>query len=721
MIIAPNDAPVRTTCPHDCPSACALVVERAGPDRIGRVHGNRDNPYTDGIICAKVARYAERVHNPDRLTTPLLRDGPKGSGRFKPIGWDEALDRVAGAFDGARRRHGPQTLWPYHYGGTMGLVQRDGIERMRALLGTSLQHNTICVALADAGWRAGVGHKWGVDPREMVNADVIVLWGLNAVSTQVNVMHWVAKARKGRGARLVVIDPYRNATAEKADLHLMIRPGTDGALACAVMHVLFRDGLADRGYLARYTDDPEGLERHLAERSPAWAAPITGLPEDRIEAFARLYGDPRRSYLRLGYGFPRQRNGAAAMHAASCLPAVTGAWAHRGGGALFSMSGLMDVDNGLITAEDRRSADQRWLDQSRIGAVLTGDRGALAGGPPVTAMLIQNTNPMVVAPDSGRVARGFAREDLFVCVHEQIMTETARMADVVLPATTFLEHDDVYKAGGHTFLNVGLQAIRPQAEARCNHDVIRALMKRLDAPAHVANDMSARELVEETLRLSGLPPAAEIAAAGGIDCAGSFAVHHFTDGFGHPDGRFRFHGAWRGAEAGLMPDLPDHMVITEGPDADHPFRLVTAPARHFLNTSFNETPTGRRQQGGRPVVLMRPDEAAGLGVIEGARVRLGNARASVVLNARLFEGLPPATLVVESLWANDSFQGGLGINALVGADPGPPNGGAAFHDCAVWARLDEDEGEGEDEDEDGADASAAAAPLPRSTEEVTTS
>jgi len=688
-----SDAVARTTCPHDCPSVCALVVERDGPERIGRVHGNRDNPYTDGVICAKVARYAERVHNPDRLTTPLLRDGPKGSGRFRPIGWDEALDRVAEAFDAARRRHGSQSLWPYHYAGTMGLVQRDGIERMRALLGTSLQHSTICVALADAGWAAGVGSKWGVDPREMMACDVIVLWGLNAVSTQVNVMHWVAKARKGRGARLVVVDPYRNATAEKADMHLMIRPGTDGALACAVMHVLFRDGLADRAYMARHTDDPQGLERHLADRSPSWAAPITGLSEEQIEAFAHLYGGTRRSFLRLGYGFTRQRNGAAAMHAVSCLPAVSGAWAHSGGGALFSMSGLMDVDNGLITAEDHRDGAQRWLDQSRIGAVLTGDRSALAGGPPVDAMLIQNTNPMVVAPDSGAVAKGFAREDLFVCVHEQIMTETARMADVVLPATTFLEHDDLYKAGGHTFLNVGLKVLEPLGDTRCNHDVISALMKRLDAPAHVANEMSARELVEETLRLSGLPSAEEIAAAGGYDYSRGFAVHHFTDGFGHPDGRFRFHGTWRGAQASLMPDLPDHMAITEAPDDQHPYRLVTAPARHFLNTSFNETPTSRRQQGGRPVVMMRPDEAERLGIEDGARVRLGNARASITLHARLFDGLPPATLVVESLWANDSFAGGLGINALVGADPGPPNGGAAFHDSAVWVRPEPDDGE----------------------------
>ncbi len=678
---------VRSTCPHDCASACAVDVERLAPDRVGRLRGGRWNPYTDGMICAKVARYAERTHNPDRLTTPMVRDGPKGSGRFKPIGWDEALDRVADAFDAARRRHGPQALWPYHYAGTMGLVQRDGIQRFRALLGTSLQHDTFCTSLGDAGWAAGMGaRKWGVDPREMADSDVIVLWGLNAVHTQVQIMGWVARARKARGARLVVVDPYRNPTAEKADMHLMPRPGTDAALACAVMHVLFRDGLADRTYLAAHTDDPEGLEAHLRDRTPAWAARITGLSADEIEAFAHLYGGTGRAYLRIGYGFTRSRNGAAAMHAVTCLPVVTGAWAHRGGGALWSMSGLYQLDTSLITADEHRDGTQRWLDQSRLGAILTGAASdALAAGPPVTAMLIQNTNPMVTAPDSTQVARGFAREDLFVCVHEQILTETARMADVVLPATTFLEHDDLYKGGGHTVLGIGLRVITPLGEARCNHDVLNALMARLDAPAHVANEMSARELLEETLRLSGLPEAEEIRDAGGHDCATSFDVHHFRKGFGHCDGRFRFHGAWRGAQAAVMPDLPDHLEIIEAADADHPFRLVTAPARQFLNSSFNETPTSRAQQG-RPTVFVHPDDAQSLGVTDGAPVRLGNRRGSVTLHAQVFPGLPTGTVVVESLWPAAAFPEGLGINALVGADPGPPNGGAVFHDTAVWLR-----------------------------------
>ena len=445
-----------SVCPHDCPSACALEVERIDGNRIGRVHGARSQSYTAGVVCAKVARYAERQHHPDRLWQPLRRIGDKGVGRaaFPPISWDAALDEVAEALTRAAQRHGAQAVWPYYYAGTMGMVQRDGINRLRHAMGYSREDLTICNALADAGWLAGVGVKRGVDGREIAKADLIVVWGGNPVSTQVNVMTHVAAARRERGAKLVVIDPYRTASAEAADLHLAPLPGTDGALACAVMHVLFKEGYADRAYMARYADDPAGLEAHLAARDPAWAAAITGLSEDAIVDFARLYGRTRRSYIRVGYGFSRSRNGSAQLFAVTCLPSVTGAWQHEGGGALYSNHGLVSLDRTLVEGLDRLDPATRILDQSRIGPVLTGDRRDLGDGPPVTALFIQNTNPMVVAPESGLVRQGFARDDLFVCVHEQFMTETAAMADIVLPATTFLEHDDFYTAGGHTYLQL---------------------------------------------------------------------------------------------------------------------------------------------------------------------------------------------------------------------------------------------------------------------------
>jgi anaerobic selenocysteine-containing dehydrogenase len=444
---------VHSVCPHDCASACALEVERVDRLNIGSVRGSRGNPYTAGVICAKVARYAERVHHPDRLTMPLKRTGPKGSGRFAPISWDAALDIVAEEFTRAAAKYGWETIYPYDYAGTMGLVQRNGLQRLRHTLGTSRQHYTICSTLIGAGWLAGVGTRRGVDPREVTDSELIVIWGSNPATTQVNLMHHIARARKDKGAKLVVVDPYRTKTAELADLHLDPRPGTDGALAAAVMHVLLRDGLVDRDYLAERTDFSRDVEAHLATRTPDWAATITGIEASRIEAFAGLYGAAKRSWIRLGYGFSRSRNGAANIHAVSCLPALTGAWQHKGGGATASLSGTFVVDMTLIEGLDAIKRKTRALDMSRLGAILAGED--LQGGPPVTAMLVQSTNPAAVAPESLRVRQGFLREDLFLCVHEQFMTDTAKMADIVMPATTFLEHDDAYTSFGHTFLQLG--------------------------------------------------------------------------------------------------------------------------------------------------------------------------------------------------------------------------------------------------------------------------
>ena len=295
-----------SVCPHDCPSTCALEIEVAD-GRIGAVRGARDNSYTSGVICGKVSRYAERVHHPERLTQPLLRTGPKGSGQFREIGWDEALDRLAGSFMETTARHGSAAVWPYYYAGTMGLVQRDGINRLRHAMRYSRQISTICSTAVETGWKAGVGVVAGPDSREIAKADLIVVWGGNPVNTQVNVMTHIARARKERGAKLVVIDPYRTGTAQQADLHLALRPGTDAALACAVMHVAFRDGHADRAYMARYADDPAALEAHLATRGPDWAAGITGLSVEEIERFAVLYGRTQRSFIRVGYGFSRLR------------------------------------------------------------------------------------------------------------------------------------------------------------------------------------------------------------------------------------------------------------------------------------------------------------------------------------------------------------------------------------------------------------------------------
>ncbi len=677
---------VSSVCPHDCPSACALEVELIDGRRIGRVRGASAQSYTRGVVCAKVARYAERQHHPARLSQPMRRIGEKGVGAaaFVPISWEHALDEVAEGLTLAAQRHGAEAVWPHYYAGTMGRVQRDGINRLRHAMRYSRQHSTICSALTDAGWLAGVGPKRGIDGREIAKSDLIVSWGGNPVSTQVNVMAHVAQARKERGAQLVVVDPYRTATAEVADKHLAPLPGTDAALACAVMHILFKEGFADHDYLARFTDDPAGLEAHLKTRDPGWAAAITGLRVDDIVDFARLYGRTKRSFIRLGYGFSRQRNGAVQLFAVTCLPSVTGAWRYEGGGALISNHDLVPLDLTLVEGLDLLDSATRTLDQSRIGPILTGDRRDLGDGPPVTALFIQNTNPLVVSPESGLVHQGFGRDDLFVCVHEQFLTETAAMADIVLPATTFLEHDDFYTAGGHTYLQIGRAVVQPYAECLSNHDVICTLAKRLGA-RHPGFEMSAFEIIEHTLRVSGLPGPEAFEQGVWLDCWPGFETGHFLDGFGHRDGKFHFRADWAaiGPDHAQLPPYPDHVAIIDAGDAEQPFRLIAAPSRSFLNTSFNNTPSSVAREG-RPTALVHPKVLAELGLGDGGRLRIGNRRGSVVVHARGFDGLQTRVVVVEGLWPNHAFEEGIGINLLTSADPGLPRGGAVFHDTSVW-------------------------------------
>jgi anaerobic selenocysteine-containing dehydrogenase len=675
-----------TVCPHDCPSTCALEVEVQDGVRIGRVHGAKANSYTAGVICAKVGRYAERIHHPDRLTRPLLRVGPKGSAQFRTIGWDEALDRIAERFLDAAARSGPEAVWPYYYAGTMGLVMRDGINRLRHVMRYSRHKKTICTASAEAGWLAGTGRFIGPDPREMARADLIVVWGGNPVATQVNVMTHIARARKERGAKLVVVDPYKSGTAEVADMHLCLRPGTDAALACAVMHCAFRDGHADRTYLQAYTDFPAGLEAHLAARGPEWAAAVTGLSVGEIEAFARLYNTTKRAYIRLGYGFTRSRNGPAAMHAVTCLPAVTGAWAHEGGGALWSNRSSYHWDKTMIEGLDVMDRSTRELDMCQIGAALLGDAATLKGGPPVAAMLVQNTNPAVVAPDSNAVRRGLLREDLFLAVHEQFLTDTARYADVVLPATMFMEHDDLYQAGGHTHIQIGPKLIEPPGECRSNHEVLQGLARRLGAQ-HPGFEMTAMELVDWTLKASGWPDAKTVLEERWIDTAPPFREAHFLDGFCTPDKKFHFAPDWSrvGTDWQRMPRLPDQLDTIEAATPAKPYRLVTSPARQLLNTTFTPTPSSRAREG-RPTALIHPEDAERLHLADGDRVIIGNDRGSVTVHVRRFDGLQRGTVVVETLWGNRDYEGGIGINALTGADPIPPFGGGAFHDTAVWLR-----------------------------------
>ncbi|KAB2719516.1 molybdopterin oxidoreductase family protein [Brucella intermedia] len=688
-----------SACPHDCPSTCALDVEILDERTIGRVRGAKDNSYTAGVICAKVARYAERVHHPDRLKHPLVRAGAKGEGQWKQASWEAALDLIAERFLKAEQDYGSESVWPYYYAGTMGLVQRDSINRLRFAKRYSNQFDSFCTNMAWTGYFAGTGSLTGPDPREMAKADVVVIWGTNAAATQVNVMTHAVRARKERGAKIVVIDVYANATVRQADMGIVLKPGTDGAFACAVMHVLFRDGLADWDYLERYTDDPKGLEKHLQTRTPEWAAAITGLSVEEIEAFAHLVGKTKRTYFRLGYGFTRQRNGAVNMHAAASIACVTGAFLHEGGGAFHSNSGIFKMDKREIEGRAMQDVSLRFLDQSKIGRILTGDPKALYGGPPVMAMLIQNTNPMNVTPEQRLVRKGFAREDLFVAVHEQFMTDTAKMADVVLPATTFLEHDDIYRGGGQQHVVLGPKLIEPLADARPNIFVINELAKRLGVGHLPGFDLDERTLIDNMNANSDLPHFDELKEKRFVDLQPPFEEAHYINGFKWPDGKFRFRPDWTGSPSpnkppevmGLqgphqsIPEFPDHWEVIETADAEHPFRMTTSPAHNFLNSTFAETPTSLAKEI-RPELLIHPDDAAELGIEDGERVEIGNHRGELVLHAVLRAGQKRGVVVSEGIFPNSTFERGEGINILIGAEPAAPYGGLAVHDTKIWIR-----------------------------------
>ncbi len=694
MNIAIPNRKAATACPHDCPSTCALEVEIDADGRIGRVHGAKDNNYTDGVICAKVARYAERLYHPDRLLRPLRRNGPKGFGQWAEVSWDDALDEIAEAFLKAEAAFGAETVWPYYYAGTMGLVQRDSIDRLRHAKRYSGFFGTICTNPAWTGFAMGTGALTGVDPREMAKSDCVVIWGTNAVSTQINVMTHAIKARKTRGAKIVAIDIYDTPTMKQADMKLILRPGTDAALACAAMHVAFRDGYADYAYLEKYTDDPAGLKAHLSTRTPEWAAAITGLRVDEIEAFAKLVGETKKTFFRLGYGFTRVRNGAVSMHAALSLPTVLGSWQYEGGGAFHTNSGIFEMDGSLIKGKAFADGSVRNLDQSQIGRVLTGDAEALRNGPPVTAMLIQNTNPVNVAPEQRLVKQGFLRDELFVAVHEQFMTETAELADIVLPATMFVEHDDIYRGGGQNHIVLGPKIVEPPQTVRTNFFVIEELAKRLGVADQSGFGLTERALIGSVLKPGELE---QLEREKWIDRQPPFDDAHYLNGFGHADGKFRFKPDWVGFLGGTrppenvgvlgphdaLPEFPDFCPVIEETDETHPFRLATSPARNFLNSTFSETKTSREKER-RPELMIHTDDADALGVVSGDIVRVGNSRGDLRIHVRVTDEAKSGVLIAEGLWPNKAHLDGEGINVLTGADPVAPYGGAAFHDNRVW-------------------------------------
>ena len=673
---------MRSVCPHDCPSACSLEVT-VEDRRIATVTG-ADHPFTQSVICGKVREYAERVHSPLRILTPLRRVGAKGEGRFEPIGWDEAIAEIAGRWRAIIGEHGGEALLPFSYAGSMGQVQYYAGHPLFHALGASLLDRTICISTAYAGWRATVGAVTGNDSEQMVGADLVVLWGINAAYSTINVMTLVKQAR-ARGAWVVTIDPYRTPTAQQADEHLMVRPGTDGALALAVMHVLVAEDRVDREYLARATVGFEALARHVKDWPPERVASITGLPAERIVAFARRYGATRASFIRVGIGLSRHDNGGMTCRTLACLPALTGAYADPHGGALLSSTAATGFGLAAVQRADLLPTPvPRVINMIQLGRALTDP--ALA--PPVKALYVYSSNPAAVCPNQALVMRGLAREDLFTVVHEQVMTDTARYADIVLPATTSMEHEDVYGSYGHFYVQLARPVLPPAGQARSNYAVFGMLARALGvAETHYAKTPEA--LIREILARGDTSVRSityeQLVAEGSVRVNVPRPYMPFANGAPTPSGKIELYSE-RLVRRGL-PALPTWRPLAEGPAnrvlaARYPLQCIVPPNRFFLNSSFSQSELLRRRQG-TPIVMLSPADAAERRIQDGDTVRVESPRGDATFTARVTDATRAGVVVIEGLWWHRFHPGGHGVNYLTDDRVTDMGGGPAFHSNLV--------------------------------------
>jgi len=676
-----NDTPeptrtVRGACPHDCPDTCALLTTVENGVAV-RVQGNPDHSPTDGALCTKVSRYTERSYHPERILTPLRRIGPKGSGRFEPVGWDEALDDIAARLQAIAARD-PQAILPYSYAGTMGLVQGEGMAaRFFHRLGASHLDRTICATAGGEGLVHTLGGKLGMKLPFFAEAKLILIWGSNSIAS--NLHFWrLAQQAKRDGARLVCIDPRRTETADKCHEHIALRPGTDAALALALMHQLIVHDWLDHDYIARHTLGWDALRERALQWPPARAAEVCGVPVEQIERLARDYGTTKPAAIRLNYGMQRVRGGGNAVRAIACLPALTGAWRHRAGGLLLSASGHFPVDRATLHRPDLLAGrTPRTLNMVTIGDDLLREASP-AFGPKVEALVVYNSNPVAVAPESPKVVQGFAREDLFTVVLEHFQTDTADYADYLLPATTQLEHWDIHTSYGHTDVLLNRPAIAPLGQARTNTDVFRALAQRMGftEPCFADDDealcrqafgnaVDFQQLLDQGFASLTLPDAP------------------FADGgFPTPSGKCEFFSARLAAQGldGLPDHLPNHEAV--GSDPRHPLAMISPPARNFLNSSFVNVKSLRDIEG-EPLLEMHADDAGARGLVSGQMVRVFNQRGSHRCKLEVSKRARPGVVNGLGIWWRKLGSDGTNVNELTSQRLTDLGRGPTFYDCLV--------------------------------------
>ncbi|MFP4890677.1 molybdopterin-dependent oxidoreductase [Paraburkholderia sp. EG304] len=679
----------RAVCPHDCPDTCAMRVT-VDNGRAIKVAGDPDHPPTQGVLCTKVSRYAERVYHPNRLTTPMKRVGRKGEGRFAPISWDEALDLAANRL-GEIARRAPEAILPYSYAGTMGLVQGDSIaQRFFHKLGASQLDRTICAAAGAAGLKYTYGGGVGMHSEFFAESEVILIWGANPIAS--NLHFWTrAQEAKRRGARLIAIDPYRSLTAEKCHQHIALKPGTDGALALGIMNVLITEDLLDHEYIAAHTLGFADLKLRALSYPLSRVSEICDVKEEEIADLARLYASTKKAAIRLNYGLQRVRGGGNAVRAIACLPSLTGAWRERAGGALLSASGWAPVDSQALQRPDLMpgwpSKPSRVINMNAIGDALL-HPGDATFGPKVEAIVVYNSNPVAVAPDSERVAAGFAREDLFTIVLEHFQTDTADYADLLLPATTQLEHLDVHKSYGHTHVMVNLPAIAPFGDARPNTEIFRGLARRmgLTEPSLFDSDEAVAQAAFrwEDKTLDGVDwPLLKQAGWARLNLPDA----PFADGgFRTPSGKCEFYSE-RLAQQGLDP-LPDYLAPYESADgspelaARYPLAMISPPARNFLNSTFVNIESLRATEG-EPHLDIHPADARARGIGDGDQVRIFNDRGSMQARARVTDRAREGLVVGLSIWWKKLAPDGRNANQLTSQALTDLGGSATFYDCLV--------------------------------------
>ena len=665
-------------CPHDCPDTCSLLTTVQDGVAI-KVQGNPNHPLTDGVLCTKVSRYTERTYHPDRVLHPLKRVGPKGSGQFKQVSWDEALSDIATRLKSIADKH-PERILPYSYAGTMGMVQGESIAmRFFNLLGAAKLDRTICSSAGSEALAQTFGSKVGMKVQHFAESKLILIWGSNVITSSVHFWR-IAQEAKRQGAKLVCIDPRRTETADKCDVHLALKPGTDAALALALMHELITHDWLDHDYIAQHTLGFEALRERALQWPPESAAEVCGLKVQDIRQLAHDYAHTRPAAIRLNYGIQRSRGGGNAVRAVACLPALIGAWRHRAGGVVLSASGHALHNGAALQRHDLHThTNSPLINMSTIGDALN-TQGL------VEALVVYNSNPVAVAPESAKVVKGFARDDLFTVVLEHFMTDTADHADYVLPATTQLEHWDIHNSYGHTDMVLNRPAIAPMGEAKTNTQIFRELASRMsmDNPLLQEDDESLCRLALQNPRnlQSATPVTWDALLKDGFAHWPVADAPFANGGFPTASGKCEFFSERLAAQG--LDGLPDYLPNYEPANAQatYPLAMISPPARNFLNSSFVNVKSLRDMEG-EPLLEIHPDDATSRQVKDGEMVRVFNARGSYQCKAQISTRAQVGMVVGLGVWWRKLGSDGTNVNELTSQRLTDMGRAPVFYDCAV--------------------------------------